>query len=104
MKSILHHRKPGVKPTHVFMVGGKVLTEEEAYEIHFQVQKLNDRLDVESYAENGYGSCDDPKIAAKVMKYAGDIAKVYRDKLDYGENWFHPLEMVVEDYIEWEVS
>lgn len=101
----VRHRVPENKHVQpMFLCGGKVLTEEEAYAIHFQVQKLNAKLDVESYAENGYGSCDDPDVAAKVKRHANEIAKVYQDKADYDENWFRPLENTIEDYVQWDLG
>ena len=100
MKPILHKRKPGTEPQPVFMVGDKVLTYQEAVEIFCQVEKYNRLLDVMSYAENGYGLCDDPAIARKVQHYAVDITKAYEDMLEWNEAWFDVLEDIVARYME----
>lgn len=94
----IRHKVPANKTVEpVFLCKGGLITWDEAAEIFCQVKKYHCLLDVMSYAENGYGCCNDPAVARKVRHYAADITKAYEDKLVWNEAWFDVLEDTIEE-------
>lgn len=99
-KSVLHKVPENKNVIPVFTCGGRVISQRDADDVFVQVQMYNRLLDVESYAENGYGPCNDPKVAQKVKHFANEIRKPYMDRLEWEDGWFRTLENTIEDFLE----
>ncbi len=88
-----------VKINGVWMTGE--IDEGSARSVYEALQKQYDREDVENYAINGYGECENDKGRAfLVRRKAENIAKRYRKAMDEDETWFYVLDNVVWLYFQ----
>lgn len=100
-QTITHKRRPKQVAEPVFMVGGKILSWEEAQRIYFEVQREYDRMDVKHEIEYQWedGNYTDEQVK-DAMNHLEEIADRLRGRLDDsdGDNWSHTFSDILWEF------
>ena len=79
----------------------EITEEKELLRVYWEMQHRLMIEDVEAYANECYGECEDPAVADKVRENAAYIVdEYYHARLDSEDNWFSALDTAIERYLE----